>query len=104
MKHRINNICNRALKLVYQDFHDLKFEGWLAKAKSVSVLLKNLQLLGTEIFRFEIGVTPELKNDIFHFVKTPFFKKQLCIRKKRDHTPTKLNKKFCFSQGIQNKN
>ena len=56
MEHRIKSIHKRALKLVYQDFHDLKFQELLAKNKSVRVHQKNLQLLATEIFKSNTGV------------------------------------------------
>ena len=119
MGHRINSIHNRSLKLVYQDSHDLRFQD-----KSVSVHQKNLQLLATEIFKSKTGMSLELINDTFHFVERPYnskFKKQLYIRKETRsyclsrprvsfftcsqivRSSTKLNKKFCFSQGIQNK-
>ena len=72
MEHRINSIHKRALKLVYQDSPDLTFQELLAIDKSVSVHPKNFQLLATEIFKSKIGVSPELMNDIFHFVKRPY--------------------------------
>ena len=56
-------------------------------------------------------------NDIFHFVERSYgLRSEYTLERKRDHTvyhgpcsqtvgsSTKLNKKFCFSQGIQNKN
>ena len=69
MEHGINSIHKRALKLVYQDSHDITFQELLIKHKSVSVHQKNLQLLATEIFKSKTGVSPELMNDIFHFVE-----------------------------------
>ena len=41
MEHRIKSIHKRALKLVHQDSHDLKFQELLAKEKSVSVHQNN---------------------------------------------------------------
>ena len=122
MEHRINSIRKRALKLVYQDLPDLTFQELLAKDKSVSIHQKNLQLLSTEIFKSKTGVSPELMNDIFHFEERPYnFRSDYTLERKQDHTvyhgsesffpcsqivgsSTKLNKKFCFSQGIQSKN
>ena len=69
MEHRIHSIHKRALKLVYQDSHDLTLQQLLAKDKSVSVHQKNPQLLATEIFKSKTGASPELMNDIFHFVE-----------------------------------
>ena len=122
IEHRINKIHKRALKLVYQDYPDLTFLEFLAIEMSVSVHQKNLQLLATEIFKSKAGMSPELMNDIFHFVETPYnLRSDYTLERKQDHTvyhgsesffhcsqivgsSTKLNKKFCFSQGIQNKN
>ena len=130
MEYRINSIHKRALKLVYQDFLDFTFQELLAKDKSVSVHQKNLQLLATEIFKSKTGVSPELMNDIFNFVERPYnLRRDYTLERKRDHTvyhgseslsslapklwdllpntiknSASLNKKFCFSQGIQNKN
>ena len=87
MEHRINSIHKRALKLVYQDSPDLTFQELLAKDKSVSVHQKNLQLLATEIFKSKTGVSPELMNDIFHFVKRPYnLRSVYTLERKRDHT------------------
>ena len=72
MENRINSIRKRALRLVCQDSPDLTFQELLTKDKSVSVHQKNLELLATEIFRSKTGGSPELMNDIFHFVKRPY--------------------------------
>ena len=87
MEHRINRIHKRALKLVYQDYPDLTFQELLTKDKSVSVHQKNLQLLATEIVKSKTGVSPELMNDIFHFVKRPYnLRSEYTLERKRDHT------------------
>ena len=122
MEHRINNIHKRVLKLVYQDSPNLTFQELLAKDKSVSVHQKTLQLLVTDIFKSKTGVSTELMNYIFHFAQRPYnLRSDYTLERKRGHTvyhgsesffpgsqivgsSTKLNKKFCFSQGIQNKN
>ena len=87
MEHKINSIHKRALKLLYQDSPDLTFQELLAKDKSVSVHQKNLQLIATEIFKSKTGVSPELMNDIFHFVKRPYnLRSDFTLERKRDHT------------------
>ena len=87
MEHRTNSIHKRALKLVYQDSPDLTFQELLAKDKSVSVYQKNLQLLATEIFKSKTGISPELMNDIFHFVERPYnLRSDYTLERKRDHT------------------
>ena len=48
---------------------------------------KNLQLLATEIFKPKTGVSPELMNDIFHFVERPYnLRSDYTLKRKRDHT------------------
>ena len=87
MEHRINSIHKRALKLVYQDSPDLTYQELLAKDKSVSVHQKNLQLLATGIFKSKTGMSPELMNDIFHFVERPYnLRSEYTLERKRDHT------------------
>ena len=59
----------------------------LAKEKSVSVHQKNLQLLATEIFNSKTEVSPELMNDIFHFVERPYnLRSDYTFERIRDHT------------------
>ena len=100
MEYRINSIHKRALKLVYQDSPDLTFQELLAKNKSVSVHQKKLQLLATEIFKSKTGVSPELMNDIFHFVKRPYnLRSDYTLERKRHHTvyhgSESLSSKLC---------
>ena len=87
MEHRINSIHKRALKLVYQGSPNLTFQELLAKDKSVSVHQKNLQLLATEIFKSKTGMSPELMNDIFHFVERPYnLRSDYTLKRKQDDT------------------
>ena len=87
MEHRINSIHKRVLKLVYQDSLDLAVQELLAKDKLVSVDQKNLHLLASEIFKSKTGVSPELMNDIFHFVERPYnLRSDYTLERKRDHT------------------
>ena len=67
MENRINSIHKIALKLVYQDTHELTFQELLAKGKSANVHQKNL--LTTEIFKSKAGMSPELMNDIRTILK-----------------------------------
>ena len=71
VEHRINSIHKRALKLVYENSHDFTFQELLAKDKSVRVQRNKLQLLATDIIKSKTRVSPELMNDIFHFVERP---------------------------------
>ena len=50
-KNRVNEIHERALRLVYDDSPYLSFDELLIKDKSVSIHQRNLHLLTTEILR-----------------------------------------------------
>ena len=58
----------------------------LAKDESVNDHQKNLQLLATKIFKSKTEVSPELMNDIFHFVERPHnLRSNYTLERKRDH-------------------
>ena len=69
LNNRINNIHLRALRIVYQDKQS-SFEELLQKDNSVSVQMKNLQYLATEIFKVKNGLSPIIMNEVFNFKKT----------------------------------
>ena len=95
MKLRINSIHKRALKLVYQNFHDLTFRESLARNKSNSVHQINFHLLATEIFKSITGVSLELMNDIFHFVERPYnLRSNYRLKRKWDHTVYHCSESF----------
>ena len=64
LNNRINIIHERALRVAYNDntstFHQL-----LLRDNSVTVHNRNLQVLVTEMFKFKMGLCPEIMNDIF---------------------------------------
>ena len=66
LNNRINNIHLRALRIVYQDKKS-SFEELLQKDNSVSVHLKILQYLATEIFIVKNGLSPIIMNEVFNF-------------------------------------
>ena len=66
LSNGIDNIRQRALRMVYQD-EKSNFEELLEKDKSVSVQMKNLQHLATEIFKVKNGLSPTIKNKVFNF-------------------------------------
>ena len=49
MKHRINKIHERTLRLTYPNQHQLTFKVFLEKNKTVNMQQRNLQILATEI-------------------------------------------------------
>ena len=69
MNNRINKIHEKALRLVYKDETNLSLDDLLREDKSVSIHLRNLQILATEIYKVRNYLRPETMKDIFHFVK-----------------------------------
>ena len=57
LNNRINSIHLRALRIVYQDKKS-SFEELLQKDNSVSVHMKNLQYLATDIFKVKNDLSP----------------------------------------------
>ena len=66
LNNKINNLHERALRIVYQDKKS-SFETLLKRDKSVSIHIKNLQYLATEIFKVKNGLCPEIMKEIFIF-------------------------------------
>ena len=64
--NRIKNIHPRALRLLYK-YKQSRFEELLQKDNSVSVHMKNLQYLATEIFKVKNGLSPIIMNKVFNF-------------------------------------
>ena len=57
---------HRALRILYQDKKS-SFEKLLQKDKSVSVHMKNLQYLATEIFKVKNSLSPIIMHEVFNF-------------------------------------
>ena len=62
LNHRINHIHERALSLAYKDYQT-DFELLLEKRNLVSIHVKNLQLLMTEIYKTKSGLSPPFMKD-----------------------------------------
>ena len=56
LSNRINKICHRALRTVYEDKKS-SFKELLQKNKSVFVHMKNMQYVGIEIFKVKSGIS-----------------------------------------------
>ena len=70
LNKKINNIHERSLRLVYRD-NTSTFEELLKQDGSVTIHVKNLQLLATEIFKVIKGTGPEIMKDIFSLKECP---------------------------------
>ena len=68
LNNKINNIHKRALRIVHQDKKS-NLQDLLQKDKSVSIHLKNLQYLGTEICKVKNCLSPEIMKEVLFFRK-----------------------------------
>ena len=66
LNNKINNIHKRALKIVYQDKKS-NLQVLLQKDNSVSIHMKNVQYLATEIYKVKNSLSPEIMKEIFIF-------------------------------------
>ena len=66
LNNKINNLHERALRIVYQDKKS-NFETSLQRDKSVSIHIKNLQYLAADIYKVKNGLCPEIMKEIFIF-------------------------------------
>ena len=64
--NKINNLLKRALRTVYQDKKS-SFETLLKHDNSVSIHVKNLQYLATEIFKVKNDLCREIMKEFFIF-------------------------------------
>ena len=66
LNNKINNLHEGALRTVYQDKKS-SFETLLKRDKSLSIHIKNLQYLDTEIFKVKNNLCLEIMEEIFIF-------------------------------------
>ena len=67
MEHRINNVHERFLRLIFPSDSKLTFKELLDINKTASTHQKDLQLLGTEIFKEKLNISPEILKQLFSF-------------------------------------
>ena len=66
LNNRINNLHERALRIVYQD-KKLDFETLIKNDKSATIHVRNLHYLVTEVYKVKNNISPEIMREIFHF-------------------------------------
>ena len=71
LNNHINRIHERALRIVYQD-HNSTFEELLAKYGSFKIQDRNLQRLIIEIFKVKMKLAPEIMNEVFDIIESPY--------------------------------
>ena len=64
INRKINYIHERALRLVYDDYHT-PFEDLLRRNNTVSIHHRNIQQVATEMFKIKHKLGPQLLNDLF---------------------------------------
>ena len=65
IKNKINHLHERVLRILYSDFKSY-FENLLEKDGTVSVHVKNLQILATEMFKISKNFSVPLMSELFH--------------------------------------
>ena len=71
LNNRINNIHERALRLVYKDYISSS-DDLLATDNPFKIHQRNLQKLAIEIFKVKKGIAPAIMNNIFEFNDNPY--------------------------------
>ena len=66
LNNRIINLHERALRIAYQDKKS-DFETLLKNDKSVTIHVRNLHYLVTEVYKVKNNISPEIMREIFHF-------------------------------------
>ena len=96
---RIGYIHERALKIVYKDFNS-SFQQLLIEDNFLNIHQRNLRV--NEIFKVMNGLSHELINDVFEFIKKPysirttshFRLRKACATKYGIETPSYLGPKL----------
>ena len=76
LNNKINNIHERALRTVYHGKIS-SFKNLLNRDKSMSIYIKNLQYLATELFKGKNGLSPEIMKEIFVFQESDLARKNI---------------------------
>ena len=71
LNNHINRIHERALKIVYRN-HNSTFEELLAKDGSFKIHDRNFQRLLIKIFKVKIKLAPEIMNEVFGIIESPY--------------------------------
>ena len=64
LNHKINNIHERALRIVYND-HTSSFNQLLTKDNSVTIDMRNIQALAIELYKVSQGSSPLIMREVF---------------------------------------
>ena len=67
MNRKINHVHERALRLVYNDYH-LTFGELLSKDKSVCIHHRNIHQLAIEMYKVKSDLSPPFMKEIFNYI------------------------------------
>ena len=71
LKNKITWIHERWLRIVHGD-NKSSFEELLRKYKSVKIHHRNLQVLATEVYNVQHGLSPQIMNSVFNLKIVPY--------------------------------
>ena len=92
----INRIHERALRILYQD-HNSTLEELLAKDGSFKIHDRHLQRLFIEIFKVKMKLTPEIMNEVFDIIESPYpLRKELRFKSRSIRTVRYGTETFAF--------
>ena len=86
LKNKITWIHERWLRIVHGD-NKSSFEELLRKYKSVKIHHRNLQVLATEIYNVQHGLSPQIMNSVFNLKIVPYnMRRQDLFRPRNVHS------------------
>ena len=86
MENRVSKICERALRLVYDDSRNITFEELLVKGNSISIHKKISKLYLQKSLTQNKGFHQKI-SDLLQFIKKPYnFRNNNMLQRKNDKT------------------
>ena len=85
LNNRINRIHERALRIVYYDKLS-SFEELLLKDNSVSIHIRNIQILALEIYKVVNDISPEIMKQVFQIKKSLRYPSRNIFETRNIHT------------------
>ena len=87
LNHRINNIQERALRLVFKD-HTSSYQTLLEKDNSVPVHIRNIQVLATELYNVANGISSEIMKEVLPLKESLKYPSQHILQSPNTRTTT----------------
>ena len=85
LNNRINGIHKRALRIVFKDYSS-SFQELLRKDKSVSIHIRNIQMLAIELYKVANGIAPEIMAQVFPLKESMVYPTQNIFKSRNVHT------------------